>query len=85
MAEIVNLTRARKEKARRAARARGDANAAKFGRTKAERTLEAARAAQARALLDGHRRAGSAGPEDAAGAGLAGPDPSDECGDMDAT
>ena len=44
MAEIVNLRAKRKEAARKAARAKGDENAAKFGRTKAERDL------------DGHRR-----------------------------
>ena len=44
MAEIVNLNRFRKEKARAAKRAEGDANAAKFGRSKAERDLETGRA-----------------------------------------
>ena len=61
MSKIVNLNRARKDKARNAARARGDANAAKHGRTKAQRTLEAAQADKARAALDAHRREESGG------------------------
>ncbi|MCX7646593.1 MAG: DUF4169 family protein [Rhodobacteraceae bacterium] len=52
----VNLNRFRKEKAREEARARADANAARFGRSKAERILEATRAEKARRLLDQHRR-----------------------------
>ncbi len=58
MAEIINLRAKRKEADRKAARAQGDANAAKFGRTKAERELEAARAAKAARGLDGHKRDG---------------------------
>lgn len=61
MAEIINLRAKRKEADRKAARAQGDANAAKFGRTKAERELEAARAAKAARSLDGHKRDG--GPQ----------------------
>ncbi len=60
MAEIINLRAKRKEADRKAARAQGDANAAKFGRTKAERELEAARAAKAARALDGHKRDGGA-------------------------
>lgn len=56
MAEIVNLRAKRKEAARKAARARGDANAAKFGRTPAERRLHEAEADKATRDLDGHRR-----------------------------
>ena len=51
----VNLNRYRKEKARAEAKVRADANAAKHGRTKAERLLEAARAEKARAMLDRHK------------------------------
>lgn len=51
MAEIVNLRSARKAKARKAARAEADANAARSGRTRAEKALE-----KARAFLDGHER-----------------------------
>ena len=55
-AEIVNLRNAKKQAARKAARAQGDANAAKFGRRKDERNLQAAREDQDRARLDGHKR-----------------------------
>jgi hypothetical protein len=56
MAEIVNLRQAKKQAARKAARAAGDANAAKHGQTKAERELEKARAAKATRDLAAHRR-----------------------------
>ena len=58
MAEIVNLRQAKKQAARKAARAKGDENAAKFGRTKAEMELQEARAEKAARDLDGHRREG---------------------------
>lgn len=63
MGEVVNLRQKRKEAARKAARAKGDANAAKFGRTKAERDLQAARDEQARRTLDGHEREKDEGGE----------------------
>ena len=56
MAEIVNLRSARKAKTRDAARKQGDANAAKFGRTKADKDLAAAKAEKAARDLDGHQR-----------------------------
>jgi hypothetical protein len=56
MAEIVNLRQAKKQAARKAARLVADANAAKHGRTKTERTLEKARAEKAVRDLDNHRR-----------------------------
>ncbi len=56
MAEIVNLRAARKAKERSQARAKGDENAAKFGRTKAEKDLEKARTEKAKRDLDGHAR-----------------------------
>ena len=56
MAEVVNLRQAKKQAARKAARSAADANAAKHGRTKAERELEAARAEKATKALDGHKR-----------------------------
>ncbi len=56
MAEIVNLRQVKKQAARKAARAEADVNAAKFGRTKAEREAEAARAAKLARDLDGHLR-----------------------------
>ena len=52
MAEIINLRAARKAKDRTAARAKGDENAVKFGRTKAEKDLEKARADKARRDLE---------------------------------
>jgi len=54
MDEIINLNRARKTRAREEMRAQADANAAKHGRTKAERIAEAARSEQARRILDQH-------------------------------
>ncbi len=56
MAEIVNLNRFRKERARAARRAEGDANAAKFGRTKAERDLDRVRAEKSARDHAGHAR-----------------------------
>lgn len=56
MAELINLRAARKAKDRDTARAKGDENAAKFGRTKAEKELERARAEKARRDLDGLKR-----------------------------
>ncbi|MFN4192280.1 MAG: DUF4169 family protein [Tabrizicola sp.] len=56
MGEVVNLRTAKKQAARKAARAEADANAAMHGRTKAERALQKARADKAARDLDGHRR-----------------------------
>lgn len=56
MAEIVNLRIARKQKARDEKAKASAENRALFGRTKAERELEQARAAKARDHLDAHRR-----------------------------
>jgi phage protein D len=50
--KILNLNKARKERARSEDKARADANAAKHGRTKAQRLLEAAQADKARRTLD---------------------------------
>ncbi|MGP9819842.1 DUF4169 family protein [Salinarimonas sp. NSM] len=65
-AEIVNLRRARKAKARTAAEAAAAENRVLFGRTKAQRTAEAARDEQDRRRLEGHRREteGGAPPPD---------------------
>lgn len=52
MAEIVNLNKTRKTLKKAEDKARADANAVRFGRTKAQRMLEAARAEQARKHLD---------------------------------
>ncbi|NBR91130.1 MAG: DUF4169 family protein [Rhodobacteraceae bacterium] len=56
MAEIVNLNRFRKAKDKASQKAEADANAVKFGRTKAEKRLEEAQKAQADQRLDGHER-----------------------------
>lgn len=49
---IVNLNRARKARDRAAEKAEADANAARHGRTKAQRLLEAAQAEKAKRVLD---------------------------------
>ncbi|HBZ43347.1 MAG TPA: DUF4169 domain-containing protein [Maritimibacter sp.] len=56
MSKITNLNQARKARARAEKRTKADANAAKFGRTKAEKRLEDTRAARAARDLDGHKR-----------------------------
>jgi hypothetical protein len=56
MGEVVNLRTVKKQAARRAAGSEADANAAKHGRTKAERDLEKARAKKAAQALDAHKR-----------------------------
>lgn len=56
MGEVVNLRTVKKQAARKAARAAAHANAAKHGRTKAERDVEQARADKAARDLDAHRR-----------------------------
>ncbi|KPU84245.1 amidase [Marinosulfonomonas sp. PRT-SC04] len=58
MADIVNLNRARKTLAREDAKAQADANAVKFGRTKASRIAEAAQSDMARKMLDQHEMDG---------------------------
>ena len=56
MAELVNLNRARKAKARSDAETKAVENRAKFGRTKAERKLEQARAEKAARDVDAGKR-----------------------------
>lgn len=56
MAEIINLRAARKAKDRLDARAKGDENAVKFGRSKAEKALDKARAEKLARGLDGAKR-----------------------------
>jgi len=56
MTGIVNLRKARKAREKAEKRAEADRNAAVFGRSKAEKALEAARADKARADLDSHKR-----------------------------
>lgn len=55
MAEVVNLKAARKQAENAKKRAQADANAAKFGRTKAEKARDMAEAELARQRLDAHR------------------------------
>ncbi len=55
-AQPINLNKVRKQRARAAKKAQADANAAKHGRNKAEKSLEDARAAKSRRDLDGHSR-----------------------------
>lgn len=55
MADIVNLKRARKEKARRERDNEADANRQRFGRTKAEKIADKDAAARAREALDAKR------------------------------
>ena len=52
MSSTVNLNKARKERDRAEEKAQADANAVKFGRTKAQRLLEAAREDKMRSHLN---------------------------------
>jgi hypothetical protein len=54
--KVLSLSRARKTRARDDRKRKADENAAKFGRTRAEREAEAARAAQEAARIEAHRR-----------------------------
>ncbi len=56
MAEIVNLNRARKAKARADREASAAENRIKFGRTKAEKARSAAEQALADKRIDAHKR-----------------------------
>lgn len=56
MAEILNLNQARKAKAKTDAKSKAVENRAKFGRTKADKTLDAARADKLNRDLDGAKR-----------------------------
>ena len=53
---VINLRQARKAKSRDEKRKAGTQNAASFGRTKAERKIEAAKSDKASRDLDAHRR-----------------------------
>lgn len=64
MSKVVNLRQARKSRTRDQARRQGDANAAKFGRSKAEASRDKAEAARAEQSLDAHRiESDDGGPE----------------------
>jgi hypothetical protein len=56
MAELINLNRARKTKARAAGQAKAEANRAKFGMTKAEKARIKADAERAARVLDQSKR-----------------------------
>ncbi|PJF10476.1 DUF4169 family protein [Pseudorhodobacter sp. MZDSW-24AT] len=56
MAEIVNLRTVKKQAARKSARHQADANAAKFGLTRAEKDRQKAEAEKAARDLAGHKR-----------------------------
>jgi hypothetical protein len=58
MAEIVNLRRARKQRARQDADKQAEQNRISFGRTKAERSLSDAERDKAARALEGHRLPG---------------------------
>ena len=55
MKPVINLNKVRKARDRAQEKAQADSNAARSGRTKAERLSEAARGDKARAHLDGHK------------------------------
>nr|WP_299356105.1 DUF4169 family protein [uncultured Shimia sp.] len=56
MSNVTNLNQFRKAKSRRDQKARADENTVKFGRTKAQKSLEDARTDKARRDLDGKER-----------------------------
>jgi peroxiredoxin family protein len=53
---VTNLNQFRKAKARADRRALADENAVKYGRSKAQKALEQAQTAKAKALLDAHKK-----------------------------
>jgi Domain of unknown function (DUF4169) len=58
MGDLVNLKRFKKRVARDQSAKQAEANRARFGRTKSERTLDERRASRATELLDRHRIGG---------------------------
>ncbi|SOB80254.1 protein of unknown function [Sphingomonas guangdongensis] len=56
MAEVINLNRARKARAKAERTAQADANRRKFGRTKAEKAADTQAAARQDAALHGAKR-----------------------------
>lgn len=56
MTTLINLNKARKERAKAEAKAQAAANRAAFGRTKSEKALAAAREEKAARMLDGAKR-----------------------------
>jgi hypothetical protein len=55
LAEVINLNRARKARAKAERTPQANANRAKFGRTKAEKRAEAESSAKLEAALDGSK------------------------------
>ncbi|HEV3499334.1 MAG TPA: DUF4169 family protein [Bradyrhizobium sp.] len=55
MGDVINLKRLKKRIERQQSAKRADANRARFGRTKSERTLDEQRTNRANDLLDQHR------------------------------
>jgi hypothetical protein len=55
-AEIVNLNKQRKERAKQERKDKADANSIKFGRSKAEKERTTRTLAQEKDRLDGHKR-----------------------------
>ena len=51
----INLNRVRKARARDEERRKADENSVKYGRTKAERSIEAAKNEQSKEALEAHR------------------------------
>ncbi len=76
MEKPVNLNRFRKDKARTEKRARGDANAVKFGRTGAQKAAEEKDRERSARALDQHRRDPSPPSRLRTEGGGASPDPS---------
>jgi ribosomal protein L19E len=56
MAEIININRARKQRARAASVIKAEENRVRFGRTKAEKQADAAERARVDKLLDESKR-----------------------------
>jgi len=56
MSKVINLNKARKARSKQKKQDQADQNAVKFGRTKAQKSLEEARAEKVRRDLDGAKR-----------------------------
>jgi Domain of unknown function (DUF4169) len=53
--KVVSLSKARKVRAKDTAKAQANANAVRFGRSKAQKAVEDADQAKAKAVLDAHK------------------------------
>lgn len=72
MSQPINLNRARKDRARKEKKAKADANAAKYGRTKAEKQAQDTVSSKSDRALDGHKLAPGATPLSPRGRGAGG-------------